>query len=49
MKARLLVIDDEAMVRDSMVAYLEDSGYQVEAVDSGQAGLAILELSLIHI
>ncbi len=43
MKARLLVIDDEAMVRDSMVAYLEDSGYQVDAVDSGQAGLLILE------
>jgi len=43
MKARLLVIDDEAMVRESMVAYLEDSGYQVEAAASGMAGLAILE------
>lgn len=43
MKARLLVIDDEVMVRDSMVAYLEDSGYQVEAVDSGLSGLAVLE------
>ncbi len=42
MKARLLVIDDEAMVRESMVAYLEDSGYQVVAVDSGYAGLEIL-------
>jgi len=43
MKARLLVIDDEAMVRESMVADLEDSGYQVEAAASGMAGLAILE------
>lgn len=43
MKARLLVIDDEAMVRDSMVAYLEDSGYQVHAVESGQLGLQVLE------
>ncbi len=43
MKARLLVIDDEAMVRESMVAYLEDSGYQVESAASGMAGLAILE------
>lgn len=43
MKSRLLVIDDEAMVRESMVAYLEDSGYQVVAVDSGQAGLEVLE------
>lgn len=43
MKSRLLVIDDEAMVRESMVAYLEDSGYQVVAVDSGQAGMEVLE------
>lgn len=43
MKARLLVIDDEAMVRESMVAYLEDSGYLVKAVASGQAGLELLQ------
>lgn len=43
MKARLLIIDDEAMVRDSMEAYLEDSGYSVVAVNSGQAGLDVLE------
>ena len=43
MKARVLVIDDEAMVRESMVAYLEDSGYQVVAVNSGHAGLEVLE------
>ena len=42
MKARLLVIDDEAMVRDSMVAYLEDSGYEVIAVSSGADGLNAL-------
>lgn len=43
MKARLLVIDDEAMVRDSMVAYLEDSGYHVDAVESGKSGLEVLK------
>ena len=43
MKARLLVIDDDAMVRESMVAYLEDSGYHVVAVNSGIAGLKVLE------
>ena len=43
MKARLLVIDDEAMVRDSIVAYLEDSGYHVDAAGSGRSGLDILE------
>jgi len=39
MKARLLVIDDEAMVRDSMVAYLEDSGYQVLSASNGADGI----------
>lgn len=49
MKARLLIIDDEAMVRESMEAYLEDSGYAVVAVDSGQAGLNILETQKIDL
>lgn len=49
MKARLLIIDDEAMVRDSMEAYLEDSGYSVVAVDSGQAGLKVLETQEIDL
>lgn len=43
MKARLLVIDDEAMVRDSMVAYLEDSGYYVTSVSNGSDGIARLK------
>jgi sigma-B regulation protein RsbU (phosphoserine phosphatase) len=49
MKARLLIIDDEAMVRESMEAYLEDSGYSVVAVDSGRAGLEILESQSIDL
>jgi serine phosphatase RsbU (regulator of sigma subunit) len=49
MKARLLIIDDEAMVRDSMEAYLEDSGYSVVAVDSGRAGLEILKTQEIDL
>jgi sigma-B regulation protein RsbU (phosphoserine phosphatase) len=49
MKARLLIIDDEAMVRESMEAYLEDSGYSVVAVDSGRAGLEILESQAIDL
>ncbi len=37
---RILVVDDESFVRLSLVAYLEDSGYEVtEAVD-GEDGLA---------
>lgn len=40
---RLLVIDDEAFVRDSLVAYLEDSGYQVEEAADGRQGLEMFE------
>jgi len=37
---RVLVIDDEAIVRDSIVAYLEDSGFDVLEADNGQDGVA---------
>ncbi len=43
MNARLLVIDDEAMVRDSLVAYLEDSGYEIVSAESGLQGLELLK------
>lgn len=41
--ARLLVIDDDAAVRDSMIAYLEASGYAVDAASGGREGLALFE------
>ena len=37
---RILVIDDEAIVRDSIVAYLEDSGFEVFEAANGQEGVA---------
>jgi serine phosphatase RsbU (regulator of sigma subunit) len=40
---RLLVIDDEAFVRDSLIAYLEDSGYVVDGAASGLEGLELFE------
>lgn len=43
MKARLLVVDDDAAVRESIVAYLNDSGYEVIAAASGLDGLAKLQ------
>ena len=36
---RILVIDDEAIVRDSIVAYLEDSGFDVFEAENGQDGI----------
>lgn len=40
---RLLIVDDEENVRASLQAVLEDEGYSVEAVGSGEDGLRLLE------
>lgn len=37
---RILVIDDEAIVRESIVAYLEDSGFEVIEAENGLEGVA---------
>ncbi len=39
-KATLLLIDDDASVRESMAGYLEDSGYRVMQAADGETGLA---------
>jgi len=39
-KATLLVIDDDASVRESLAGYLEDSGYEVVQAEDGESGLA---------
>ena len=39
MKASVLVVDDEAGVRAALTGVLEDEGYEVEAVASGEACL----------
>lgn len=41
--SRLLVIDDDAIVRDSIVAYLEDSGFEIIEAANGQEGLDLFE------
>lgn len=38
-KPRVLIIDDEAGIRSILSALLKKNGYQVQAADSGQAGL----------
>ena len=40
---RLLLIDDDAAVRDSMAAYLQELGYSVEQVGAGRRGLEVFE------
>src|SRR5213079_2648800 len=42
-KSRILVIDDEAAIRDSLRMTLEYEGYEVLAAATGQEGLAVAE------
>jgi len=41
-EARILIIDDEASIRESLAAYLEDHDYQVASADSAEEALAML-------
>ncbi len=43
MKHTVLVVDDEQAIRASLKDLLEDEGYAVEPVDSGEACLALLQ------
>jgi DNA-binding response OmpR family regulator len=42
-EARVLVVDDESMVRDVLSRYLERSGFEVEAAADGERALAAFE------
>ena len=39
--ARILIIDDEAIIRESISTYLEDSGFSVDQSSDGLEGLAL--------
>jgi two-component system nitrogen regulation response regulator NtrX len=43
MKSRILVIDDEAAIRDSMRMILEYDGYEVITAATGEEGVAVIE------
>ena len=42
-KEKILIVDDEASIRSSLQGILEDEGFQVQAVESGEAGLQALK------
>ncbi|KAF1066629.1 MAG: Regulator of RpoS [Pseudomonas citronellolis] len=44
--ATLLIIDDDEVVRESLAAYLEDSGFKILQASSGVQGLAMFEREL---
>jgi DNA-binding NtrC family response regulator len=41
---KILVIDDESIIRESITAYLEDSGFRVCQAGDGREGLAVFHL-----
>jgi PAS domain S-box-containing protein len=48
-RLRILAIDDEPVVRESIAAYLEDSGFDVLQAGNGQEGLRRLQADAPHL
>ena len=44
-KPAILVVDDDAALRELITLRLEANGFKIEAVDSGEAALAQLALA----
>lgn len=40
---KILTIDDEQSIRDTLIAYLEDSGFEVIEADNGRTGIELAE------
>ena len=49
MNQRVLVVDDEARVRDALSLLLEEGGYEVVAAASGEAALAVLNREIVSL
>jgi two-component system nitrogen regulation response regulator NtrX len=41
LKAKILIIDDEELIRSSLKKYLKRDGYDVSAAESGEEGLEV--------
>ena len=42
---RVLVVEDEEIVRDILLKVLSEEGYRVDAVETGEEGLKALDIS----
>lgn len=49
MSARILLVDDEAPITDTLAPYLERSGFEVLVADDGDAALATLQTQRVDI
>jgi CheY-like chemotaxis protein len=41
-KTRIMVVDDEMIIRESLAGWLERDGYQVDTAASGETALEML-------
>lgn len=48
MKTTILVVDDEAAMRENLTAYLEDEGMDVTALESGERAVEDLESGKVY-
>ena len=48
-RTRILVVDDEFSVRDSLLNWFQKDGYEVEAAANGREGLEIFEAGRFHV
>ncbi|MBW2180981.1 MAG: response regulator, partial [Deltaproteobacteria bacterium] len=48
-KFRIMIVDDELIVRDSLKEWLEDEGFSVDMAGSGQEALTLLSKQSYHI
>jgi CheY-like chemotaxis protein len=46
---RLLIVDDEQMIRENLECYLEDEGYETLTAESGEEALDIVDKEQGHI
>src|SRR5665647_1719101 len=49
MANRILVVEDNESLRVGMVAFLEDSGYQVLFASNGEQAIQLLESDPVHV
>lgn len=49
MPARILIVEDEETLRESLKRVLTKDGYNVDAVESSEAALATIEICSYHV
>jgi two-component system nitrogen regulation response regulator NtrX len=49
MAKKILIIDDESSIRDSLAGILTDEGFEAQGVESAEKGLAVLEQDFIDL